>query len=496
VTESQNCSGVTFSRNYHTDDGRPLTPTLGNVRVALPSTMLAQIVRFSRSARGEGDGRPASAGWLYARQHKRGITMVRAKGLVVLIAAALVAFACGGGSGGGTGSKGEIDIGSDLNTSGADASSGLPTQDGVQFAVTRAGTVRGYTIKLIPFDDTVNGVHDAQKGVQNVQQMISNSKILGMVGAFNSGVSKAEIPLTNQAPLAQISPANTNECLTQTFDYCQAVNGFTPASLRPTGKNNYFRVAAADTFQGPAMADFAIHAGPAPAGLGITKVAVWDDEETFGLGIANNFAKEFTAKGGTVVDRKSYDPKAKKDFKDFLASAKDKGAQAIYTGSTSATGGCIARGQMAGIFNPDIYYLGSDGIGDAQCLTDAGSMANSNVYGTEGVADATQNPDGKAIVAAYEAAYPGSQNIGAYTFAGYDCAAILIDAIGRAIDANGGNVPTRQQVIDAMAKTTNFKGLTGVITFDQNGDPTHPTLQLRQVKGGAWAFVTQIAQGS
>jgi branched-chain amino acid transport system substrate-binding protein len=420
--------------------------------------------------------------------------MVRARGLAVLISATFVAFACGGTTGG-TGSKGEIDIASSLPVSGADASSGLPTQQGAQFAVTRAATVRGYTLKFVPYDDAVNGVHDAQKGVQNVQAMLSNSKVLGMVGPFNSGVAKAEIPVANQAPLAMISPSNTNECLTQALDYCQAANGFTPSSLRPTGKNNYFRVAAPDTFQGPAMADFAIKAGPPPAGLGLTKVAVWDDEETFGQGVASNFAKEFKAKGGTVVDTKHYDPKAKKDFKDFLASAKSAGAQGIYVGATSATGGCIARGQMAGVFSPDIPYMGPDGIGDAQCLKDSGAMATSNMYATQGVADATQNPDAKAIVDAYTAAYPGSSNLGAYTFAGYDCAALIIDAIGRAIDANGGNTPTRAQVITALAKTTNFKGLTGVITFDANGDPTHPTLQLQQVKSGAWSFVAQFSQG-
>jgi branched-chain amino acid transport system substrate-binding protein len=149
---------------------------------------------------------------------------------------------------------------------------------------------------------------------------------------------------------------------------------------------------------------------------------------------------------------------------------------------------------MAGLFNPDIYYLGPDGIGDAQCLKDSGSMATGNMFATQGVSDATQNPAAASIVAAYEAAYPGSSNVGAYTFAGYDCAAILIDAIGRAIDANGGNSPTRAQVITALATTANFKGLTGTYSFDANGDPTHPTLQLQQVKSGAWTFVAQFQQ--
>jgi branched-chain amino acid transport system substrate-binding protein len=425
--------------------------------------------------------------------------MVRARGLAVLIVATFVAFACGSTSstGGGTGSKGEIDIASDLPVSGADASSGLPTQQGAQFAVTHivgSGLFHGYTIKFVPFDDAVNGVHDPQKGVQNVQAMLANPKILGMVGPFNSGVAKAEIPVANQGPLGMISPSNTNECLTQTFDYCQAANGFTPASLRPTGKNNYFRVAAADTFQGPAMADYAMKA--APDGLGVTKFAVWDDEETFGQGVANNFAKEVVKNGGTVVDRKSYDPKSKADFHDFIASAISKGAQAIYAGATSATKGCIARGEMTADQANSLFYLGPDGIGDAQCVKDSGSNANAKMYATQGVADATQNPSAASTVSAYKAAYPNASDIGAYTFAGYDCAAILLDSIGRAIDANGGNMPTRQQVIDQIAKTSGFQGLTGTITFDQNGDPAHPTLQLQHLENGSWTFVTQFSQGA
>src|ERR1700687_3949140 len=192
--------------------------------------------------------------------------MVRARGLAVLIAATFVAFACGGSTGTST-SKGEIDIASDLPVSGADASSGLPAQQGAAFAISRAAPLRGYTLKFVPYDDAVNGTHDAQKGVQNVQAMLSNAKILAMVGPFNSGVAKAEIPVANQQALAMISPANTNECLTQSLPYCQQANGFTPQSLRPTGKNNYFRIAAADTFQGPAMADFALHSGALAVGL-------------------------------------------------------------------------------------------------------------------------------------------------------------------------------------------------------------------------------------
>jgi branched-chain amino acid transport system substrate-binding protein len=414
--------------------------------------------------------------------------MVRARGLGALIAATVLAFACGGNSGGGSSSKGEIDIASDLPTSGADASSGLPTQYGAAFAVEQAGTLKGFTLKFVPFDDAVNGKHDPTKGAQNVQQMISNTKVLGMVGPFNSGVAAAEIPVANQAPLAMISPSNTNECLTLAFDYCQKYAGYTVTSLRPTGKNNYFRIAANDTHQGPAMADFAYDT------LGLKVVAVWDDQEPFGLGVANNFAKEFQSKGGQVVARQGFDTSSKPDFHSWLNRAKAAGAQGIYAGATSASYGCIPRAQSQGIFDPTSYYLGPDGIGDGQCITDSGSvMGNDHMYASQGVADANSNPTAAATIAKYKTEHPNATDTAAYTFAGYDCAAILIDAIGRAIDTNKGNMPSRQQVIDAMATTSNFKGLTGTYTLNAAGDPTTPALQIQQYKGGAWTTIKNLA---
>ena len=406
-------------------------------------------------------------------------------------AVAMAAMACGGSSSttpadSGTASKGDITIASDLPTSGADASSGLPAQNGASFAVTSKKTIKGFNLKFKPFDDTVNGVHDPQKGAQNVQQMLSDNTVLGMVGPFNSNVARAEIPVANQQALAMVSPSNTNECLTQTFDYCNPK----PAALRPTGKNNYFRVAAPDTFQGPAMADYAYDT------LKITKVAVFSDNETFGKQVADNFANEFKKKGGTVVKRQDFDWKSTNDFKPFLTSSKDAGAQGIYAGATSATKGCIPRSQMGSIFTTDIFYMGPDGIGDDQCIKDSGTaQANDKMFSTVAAADANQNPAAKPTVDAFHKAFPNKADEAAYTFPAYDCAAILIDAIGRAIDANGGKLPTRQQVVDAVTATKDFKGLTGTYTIDKNGDPTAPTMAIFQVKSGSWSFVKQFGVG-
>lgn len=69
---------------------------------------------------------------------------------------------------------------------------------------------------------------------------------------------------------------------------------------------------------------------------------------------------------------------------------------------------------------------------------------------------------------------------------------ILFDAIQRAIDANGGRIPNRAQVRQAVAHTRELKGVTGVWSFDENGDPANPTVALYQVRQDRWSPLTEV----
>ena len=108
------------------------------------------------------------------------------------------------------------------------------------------------------------------------------------------------MPITNRAPLAQISPANTNTCLTQEGAAvgCSGANDLVP-TLRPTGKVTYFRIATTDSHQGPAGADYLYKT------KGYKKVYVIDDTTTYGVGIADAFSNEWKTNGGTVLGRSS-----------------------------------------------------------------------------------------------------------------------------------------------------------------------------------------------
>jgi branched-chain amino acid transport system substrate-binding protein len=412
--------------------------------------------------------------------------------------ASVVLAACGTGGGGGTANKGTIKIGVDLPESGAEASNGIPTLNGVKYAVQTAGSVEGYTIQVFNLDDAVNGVHDPQKGAQNMQQFVADSKVLGVVGPFNSNVARAEIPISNRAKLAQISPANTNQCLTKNIYIpttlgapkditCKDAGILAPADLRPTGVNNYFRVATTDDLQGPAMADYAVDT------LKITKVGIASDNEVYGKGIADTFAAEFKNKGGTVVKRQDFNTKSTNDFRGFLQSAKGAGAQGIYFGGTDSNKGCIVRAQAKGIFAADSPYMGGDGLQTGQCLKDAADNA-AGIYAAVAAPNAEQIPASKSIIDGFKKAFPNKDDFGAYSMPADDCAKILIEAIRRAIKANNGNMPTRDAVRAEVAKTKDFTGALGKTTFDENGDTSLKIISIYQAKGSPvdWSWVTQI----
>jgi branched-chain amino acid transport system substrate-binding protein len=418
--------------------------------------------------------------------------MVRARGLVVLILAAFVAFSCGGSSGGGSTSKGTITIGVSLPLSGTEASQGIPTKNGVLFYISQHPTIDGFTLKVVPKDYAVNENPDAAKGASTMQEFIADSTVLGVVGTFDSGVARAEIPLANQVGLTMISPANTNPCLTKTVYTpgflrtagtditCKAAGLPAPADLRPShpDKNNYFRLATTDDLQGPASSLYAFNT------LKLTKFAVISNNSVYGKGIADTFSAEFIKLGGQVVLRQDYDPANTNDFKTFLSGAKAKGAQGVYFGGLTASKGCVIRQQMAGIFplGEATPFMGGDGIAQDPACTKAAGQNAVGMFGTV----ASVNPDkvdsATSTIAAFKAAYPNKSDYLSYTMVAYDCAGVLVAAIDRAIKANNGNMPTREAVRAQVASTSGYAGVTGTIGFNAAGDNSAEIVALYEDK--------------
>lgn len=369
-----------------------------------------------------------------------------------------------------------IKIGVDLPLSGGDAANGIPTDNGVKLAVEEANKTvpSGYTFAVDDLDDAVQGTHDPAQGAQNVKTFISDAAVLAMIGPFNSNVAKAEIPVTNDAELAQISPSNTNTGLTQGDD---------AKKLRTSHPDidNYFRVCTTDDRQGAAGAQFAKK-------LGFKRVFIVDDNETYGKGLADVFDAQFRKDGGTVLGHEHLN-KGQQDFKALLTKANSLHPDFVYYGGTTVTGGGLLRKQMGDAGMASVPYVGGDGISDSTFLTQAGSMANNSYY-TVAAPETSKLASAKSFVAAYQAKFKGP--VGPYSANAYTAAQIEIAAIEAAMKANKGQMPTRLDVLKGVAATKNFRSPIGSVGFDANGDTTAPILSLYKISGGKAQFVDQI----
>lgn len=237
-----------------------------------------------------------------------------------------------------------IKIATELPVSGQDESSGKPAENGAHLAVDQANKnnfLPGYNFVFDPQDDVgASGVHDPSVGAKNVTSLIGDAEVAAVVGPFNSSVAQAEMPIANQAPLALMSPANTNTCLTQTDPTtgCTGSNLLVP-KLRPTGKVTYFRIATTDNHQGGVGADFTYKT------LNLKKAYVIDDTELYGVGLAYAFVTEFKADGGTVLGHDSI--ASTTDYSQELTKIANMKPDMIYFAGLDSTGGIAIAKQMA-----------------------------------------------------------------------------------------------------------------------------------------------------
>jgi len=370
-----------------------------------------------------------------------------------------------------------IKIGVDFPLSGADATDGQPAANGVRLAVAdanQAHLVPGFSIEADVLDDAVNGVHDPNQGAKNLQSFASDAAVLGVVGPFNSNVARAEIPLANSYGLALVSPANTNPDLTK---------GPTALALRRDHPNSitYFRVCTTDDIQGPAGAVYAYNR------LKARKAYVIDDNETYGKGIADQWAAEFAKLGGTVLGH-DHITTGQQDFHALLTKVASTHPDLVYYGGTFSTGGGLVRKQMPDAGLGNIPYAGGDGIKDQDFLDVVGAAAD-NSYATVAAPDATKIPAAQEFLKEYQATF--HTPIGAYSASSYVAAMAIIHAIALAVKADGGKAPTRGQVLAYLRNTKNLPSIIGTFSFDANGDTTNRIISIWEAMNGQWVFKTQ-----
>jgi branched-chain amino acid transport system substrate-binding protein len=377
-------------------------------------------------------------------------------------------------------------IASDFPTTGFQASLGKPAENAVQLAVMQNRDLGdGYTLKFIPYNDApASGEStDPRRGASNMTDMVQTPCIVGMVGPLNSSDAQAEMPIAAHAGLVMISPATTNPGLTER-KYAQ-LDGYNFDTLHPAGKKtNFFSISPNDAIQGFVDADFAFDA------LQARGVYVIEDHGSYGEGMAGGFTQGFLLRGGTIVGNDYIPYGGIERIAELVGQIVATRPDAVFYGGTTDGGGALLLAQLvkAGYKGP---FVGGDAIArNPAFVQQAGVVADYTLFASLAAPDLTTFTTGAAaqFLRNYHTQYPG-QGLDGYSANAYDAAMVLITGMKHLIKA--GREVTRDTLIDQI-QNINYRGVTGPVSFDKNGDIAHGIYSIYTVQAGQWAYFQQV----
>lgn len=366
------------------------------------------------------------------------------------------------GTSGGTAAGGTVDVYSSLPLQGASKDQTGAMVQGIELALEEAGGKAGsFTVNYKSLDDSTAqaGNWDPGQVAQNARKVAQDDKAVFYIGEFNSGASALSIPILNQAGVPQVSPANTYVGLTT--DEPGSEKG-EPAKFYPTGKRTYLRIVPRDTVQAAALLTVMKQDG-------CTKVALANDKDTYGAGLARLIEIQAPDAGVELTKNIGID-KTAPNFRSVAEQFKSEGADCFVFGGVTANG-AVQLYKDVGAALPDAKLYGPDG----NCESGFTSPAKKGIPAALGkrfkCSVATLNldsyPGGKAFLKAFAAKY-NNDAPDPYAIYGYEAMKLAIDTITAAGDK--GN--DKAAVLETLFATKDRASVLGTYSFDENGDTT------------------------
>lgn len=387
--------------------------------------------------------------------------MLRKLALATLALVTVMAFLAGCGPK----APAAIKIGLDVPLTGDIAYVGVQSQRAAEMMaedINNAGGLRvgdrTYQIELVIEDNESK----AESATAAATKLIVQDQVLAIVGpqASKQAVPTGEVCNENETPM--ISPWSTNPNTTLNRPWV-------------------FRACFLDPFQGPVMANFITNE------FGFTQAAVlYDVASDYPKGLAEFFkaAWEEMHGPGSVVAYESFTT-GDTDFSAQLTKIKASSAEFLFTPQYYNEVPLIVK--QARELGLDFPIFGSDSWGDPKTLELCGEACEglffSTHYAAEGAVGAT-----KEFIDRYTERYgevPG--DVAALT---WDAMGILMQAIQNTGGLTGDLATDRRAVRDQLARIENYEGITGRMTFTEEGDPIKCAV-IVQIQSGKFVFYQQ-----
>jgi len=333
-----------------------------------------------------------------------------------------------------------------------------------QEAVNGAGGIdiggKKYQVELVIEDNESK----AESAVAANTKMITQDEVLIIIGPQSSkqAVPAGQVANDNETPM--ISPWSTNPNTTLNRPWV-------------------FRACFLDDFQGPAIANFVTDE------FGFTKAAVlYDIASDYPKGLAEFFktAWEGLHGAGSVVAYESFTTKDT-DFSAQLTKIRDSEAEFLFTPQYYNEVALIAQQAHQLGFNKPI--VGSDSWGSAEliplCGADCYGSFFTTHYAAAGATGAT-----KEFIDNYKAKHGYvPDDVAALTWDAFNLAKQAMQDCGK---ITGDLKADRTCIRDALAKVTDFAGITGTMTFTPgSGDPKKCAVIVKISDTGEFTFYKQ-----
>ena len=317
-----------------------------------------------------------------------------------------------------------------------------------------------YKVELIIEDNESK----AESAVKANTKLITEDDVLAVVGPQSSKQAVPAGGKANELGTPMISPWSTNPNTTRDRPFV-------------------FRGCFLDPFQGPVVAKFAKEE------YGFTKAAVlYDVASDYPKGLAEFFkaAWEDLNGAGSVVAYESFTTKDA-DFSSQLTKIINSGAELLFTPQYYNEVALIV--QQAHQLGWDKPIVGSDSWGSAEtvklCGKDCYGLFFSTHYAAAGAEGAAAE-----FINRYKKAYDYvPDDVAALT---WDSIRIVQQAIQDCGTLTGDIKKDRQCVRDALAKIKEFDGITGKMTFTEDGDPIKCAVIVRISDAGEFEFYKSV----
>ena len=307
--------------------------------------------------------------------------------------------------------------------------------------------------------ETLYGAWGSEECEENATGYAAATSLVGVIGTFNSGCTRIELPILNQAPgggLALVSPFNLAPCLTRKVFGCARGE---PAKYAPSGRRTYARVSANDTIQGAGLALFARQRG-------WRRVFVLTEGDSYGRMVAHGFRGAARHLGLNVVGHRAWDPNARNYLRLMHVIGETRPDAIVLAGIIDFNGGHLIKEKVAvlGGNGGPVKLLASDGFLTPNTFADAGASAKGMFAAFPGRSVGGLPSRGRKFVADFRERFR-ARKVSPHVPASAQIAALYLKAIA----ASDGS---RTGVLDALFSLRVERGLIGSFSIDAYGDPT------------------------